>query len=244
MLPASSTPSRDFPPVPKTYDAESANEASAHLGGDVGRSRIALWSEDDLVEAARQGDRAALGELLERNFDLVHTVCRRVLWRPYHADALEQARQEALLRIGHGIGRFHGESLLSSWIHRIATNAALDALKAFDRAPRPGIIPERPTSSTPTDTVTIRIRIDQCLDQLPEPYRQPVVLHFLCDLDYDEIAEQMHLPNGTVKSRIHHGRAALKHCLGEGEGEDRTSGTAASNQQSNAVMAHASDVGQ
>ncbi len=209
----------------------------------MGRNRIALWSEDDLVEAARQGDRRALGELLERNFDLVHTVCRRVLWRPYHADALEQARQEALLRIGRGIARFNGESQLSSWIHRIATNAALDALKSFDRTPQPSVLPDRSTSSSPSDTVTIRIRIDQCLDQLPEPYRQPVVLCFLCDLDYDEIAEQLNLPSGTVKSRIHRGRNALKHCLGEGDAEDHELGTRAPDQQSIAVMANAADVG-
>ncbi|MDP9464807.1 MAG: RNA polymerase sigma factor [Actinomycetota bacterium] len=211
----------------------------------MGRNRIAQSTEDDLVEAARRGDRVALNELLERNFDLVQTICRRVLWRPYHADALEQARQEALLRIARGIGRFNAESRLSSWIHRIATNAALDALKRYDRTPHPGIVPEQSAPVSAGDTVTTRIRIDQCLEQLQEQYRQPVVLCFLCDLDYDEIAAKLDLPVGTVKSRIHRGRATLKHCLGEGDGDsdDRQPGTIAGDKQSYSVVTSALEVG-
>ena len=58
----------------------------------MGRNRATDASEADLVEAAGRGERDALEELLARHFDLVHAICRRVLWRPRHADALEQAR--------------------------------------------------------------------------------------------------------------------------------------------------------
>jgi RNA polymerase sigma-70 factor (ECF subfamily) len=211
----------------------------------VGRNRIVLWTDTDLVEAARQGDRVALNELLERNYDLVQTICRRILWRPYHADALEQARQEALLRIARGINRFNGESQLSSWIHRIATNAALDALKRYDRTPHPAIVPEQSAKASTGDAVAIRIRVDQCLEQLSEQYRQPVILCFLCDLDYDEIATRMGVPVGTVKSRIHRGRTALQRCLGEGDVDAEAThlGTIPSDDESHSAVTSALDAG-
>ena len=210
----------------------------------MGRQRTVHWSEADLVEAARRGDRPALNELLERNYDLVHAICRRILWRSHHVDALEQARQEALLRIARGIAGYNGESQLTSWIHRIATNAALDALKRHDRTPSPALVPDRPSGASVADSVSTRMRIDQCLDQLHERYRQPVVLCFLCDLDYDEIAAQLNLALGTVKSRVHRGRAALKHCLGQGvDGFDvHDSGTDGVAEQSLLAVEHAQEV--
>jgi RNA polymerase sigma-70 factor, ECF subfamily len=200
----------------------------------VGRQRTVHWAEADLVEAARRGDRSALNELLERHYDLVHAICRRVLWRSHHADALEQARQEALLRIARGIAGYNGDSQLTSWIHRIATNAALDALKRHDRTPPPTDVPDHGSGASVAESVSTRMRIDQCLEELPERYRQPVVLCFLCDLDYDEIAAQLGIAVGTVKSRVHRGRAALKHCLSQGADEPdvQLSGTAGVIEQS------------
>ena len=69
-------------------------------------------------------------------------------------------------------------------------------------------------TAAPDDAVTTRAHIDACLDELPDMFREPVVLCFLCDLDYGEIATELALPVGTVKSRIHRARAALKQCLG------------------------------
>ena len=202
----------------------------------MGRDRATDASDADLVEAATRGERAALEELLARHFDLVHAICRRILWRPYHADALEQARQDALLRIARGISRFNAEAQLWSWIHRIATNAALDALKRYDRTPVPSEVPERMATGSSADTsVPLRLRIDECLDRLPEVYRRPIVLCFLCDLDYDEIANDLDLPVGTVKSRIHRGRASLRHCLGD-EGDVEPAGTGAGVARSNVVV--------
>ena len=77
-----------------------------------GRDRRALAGADEtvLVERARAGEAEALEVLLERHFDFVHGVCRSILWRPQDSDALEAARQTALLQLARGIGRFEGRS--------------------------------------------------------------------------------------------------------------------------------------
>jgi RNA polymerase sigma-70 factor (ECF subfamily) len=155
--------------------------------------------------------------LLRRHYDYVHTVCRRILWRREHADALEQARQEALLRIARGLPRFSFESRLTTWIHQIAVNAALDALGRHQRTPEPAEPDpaEGGRRSSFEDDVEAKLAIDACLEQLPAPYRETVVLCFLAGLEYEDIGRRLGVELGTVKSRIARGRAALKQCLGE-----------------------------
>jgi RNA polymerase sigma-70 factor (ECF subfamily) len=184
-------------------------------------SRTASASDDELARAAAGGDRGALEALLDRHFDYVHTVCRRVLWRRDHADALEQARQDALLRIARSIKTFSFESKLTTWIHRIATNASLDALHRYERTPVPAEPEEDPraTRSGDDERVAQRAAIDDCLEQLPEAYRDAVVLCFLAELDYEEIAERLGIGMGTVKSRIARGRARMQECLTSALGE-------------------------
>jgi RNA polymerase sigma-70 factor (ECF subfamily) len=178
-------------------------------------------TDEELAGAAADGDRRALDLLLRRHFDYIHTVCRRVLWRAEHADALEEARQEALLRTARGIGGYSGEARVTTWIHRIATNAALDALGRYGRRP----VPAEPDEGAPAARadiarqVTQRAAIDDCLEGLAAPYRDAVVLCFLAELEYDEIARRLGVELGTVKSRIARGRSRLRECL-EGQLEE------------------------
>ena len=85
-----------------------------------------------LVAAAQQGDRAALDTLLRRHYDLVHAVCRRIAGGSRDAD---DAAQEAMISIVRGLSRFDGRSAVTTWIYRIATNAALDELRRRSRRP-------------------------------------------------------------------------------------------------------------
>ena len=179
-----------------------------------------MTSDDaELARAAAAGDRAALETLLHRHSDLVHAVCRRIVGNP--DDALD-ATQEALLAVARGIARFDGRSQFTTWLYRIATNAALDELRRKKRRPLPvEVVPEpvRPSSRSvvTTDAVDARLVIDAALAQVPVEYRVAVVLRDLCDLDYAEIAEVLGVPPGTVRSRIARGRAALADALGNPE---------------------------
>jgi RNA polymerase sigma-70 factor, ECF subfamily len=182
----------------------------------------------DLAAAAAGGDRRALDALLHRHADLVHRVCRRVTGDP--DDALD-ATQEALIAVSRRIGSYDGRSQFTTWLYRVATNAALDELRRRGRRPRPdaalsGAVPTMSAAGAaggasgatvvrgPADAVVARIDVDAALARLPEEFRVAVVLRDLGDLDYAEIAEVLGVPIGTVRSRIARGRAALATALG------------------------------
>lgn len=171
--------------------------------------------DDDrvLAAAAGSGDRRALELLLDRHADRVHAICRRVVGNP--DDALD-ATQEALLAVARGIHRFDGRAAFTTWLYRVATNAALDEVRRRGRRPRPvDELPEPSASASGVeDQVGAALDIDAALATLPEEFRVAVVLRDLCDLDYAEIAAVLDVPPGTVRSRISRGRAALAAALG------------------------------
>jgi RNA polymerase sigma-70 factor (ECF subfamily) len=177
----------------------------------------------ELAFAAAAGDRRALDVLLDRHIDRVHAVCRRIVVDPQ--DALD-ATQEALIAISRGIGRFDGRSAFSTWVYRVATNAALDELRRRKRRPALAldVLPE-PAVSGGHDAMEARLDVDAALARVPEEFRVAVVLRDLADLDYSEIAAALDIPLGTVKSRVSRGRAALQAELGNPEAvADRPSG--------------------
>ena len=164
-----------------------------------------------LARRAAAGDRRALEALLELHADRVHALCRRVVAHP--EDALD-ATQEAMIAVVRGITRFDGRSAFTTWLYRVATNAALDELRRR-RRPTPA---EPAAEAAGTDdldhAVATRIDVDGALAVVPEDFRVAVVLRDLCDLDYDAIATVLDIPPGTVRSRIARGRAAFEAALG------------------------------
>ncbi|MEE3252127.1 MAG: sigma-70 family RNA polymerase sigma factor [Actinomycetota bacterium] len=169
-------------------------------------------SDDDLVAAARSGDRQALDRLLRRHHDRIWSICRRMAGND--ADAAD-ATQEALIAIATRLDRFDGRARFTTWLHRVATNACLDELRRRGRRPVPveEVLPR--SEADPSDAgLADRLDIDTALAELPDDFRIAVVLRDLCDLDYAAIAEALDLPPGTVRSRIARGRAALADRLG------------------------------
>jgi len=181
---------------------------------------IDALDDRSLVAAAQSGDRRSLDILLRRHYDKVHAVCRRIAGSSRDAD---DAAQEAMISIVKGLHRFDGRSAFTTWIYRIATNAALDELRKRNRRPAlysvtddDGYIPEGidPLSERTIESVTDRLAIDEALANLPEEFKAAVVLRDVCDLDYAEIADALDIPIGTVKSRIARARAQLVQQLG------------------------------
>lgn len=178
-------------------------------------------SDDDraLVAAAQAGDRTAMESLLRRHYDRVHAVCRRVTGSPHDAG---DAAQEAMISIVRGLPRFDGRSAFSTWVHRIATNAALDEVRRRNRRPAPhrtdddraaAVDPADGSADRRIDAVADRLTLDEAVAALPEEFRTAVVLRDVADLDYREIAEVLGVPVGTVKSRIARGRGLLARSL-------------------------------
>jgi RNA polymerase sigma-70 factor (ECF subfamily) len=184
---------------------------------------VADLSDDELIDAARQGDRAALEELLRAHQDRIHALCRRLTGND--TDALD-ATQESMIAVVRGLPRFDGRSAFSTWVYRVTTNACLDELRRRSRRPvvarlddrdrRPAVAEAADPGPDPADTVADRLALDAALGDLTPEYRAAVVLRDLCQLDYAEIAEVLQIPAGTVRSRIARGRASLAATLASG----------------------------
>jgi RNA polymerase sigma-70 factor (ECF subfamily) len=170
------------------------------------------------VAAAQGGDRDALDQLLRRHYDRLYGLCRRLAGE--ESDALD-ACQEALIAIARGLSRFDGRSSFSTWTYRVATNACLDELRRRRRRPLPAPPLEIAAGGDLAAEAITRLDVDAALAQLPPEYRAAVVLRDLAGLSYEEIAETLSVPVGTVRSRIARGRAALVPLLTEGNRSPR-----------------------
>lgn len=183
--------------------------------------RLRDLPDDALVTAARDGDAAAMGELLSRHYDRIHAVCCRIAGDTRDG---EDATQETLLRIVRNLHSFDQRAKFSTWIYRIATNAALDEVRRRQRRPiavdpsPPGASEDHapglsghidPLSSEEIDRIADQMVIQDAIASLSESHRAVVVLRDVAGLDYSEIAAALVIPEGTVKSRLARARAEL-----------------------------------
>jgi len=168
----------------------------------------------------------------ELEFQKIHTTFRpkilRYLTRMVGKYEAEDLTQEVFVRVSKGLKTFRGESQLSTWIYRIATNVAVDRLrspsfqlttpKSFlsdsmgeDEEHKDVLTGERPPS---VEHQLIRKEMNECIrdfvENLPENYRTVVVLSELEQLKNDEIAKILGVTLDTVKIRLHRARARLK----------------------------------
>jgi RNA polymerase sigma-70 factor (ECF subfamily) len=127
--------------------------------------------------------------------------------------------QEVLLRVNRGLATYRPGSL-EAWLSRITTNAFLDETRRRRRRPTDPL-PDEPDRvlaggddvETALARTTLPDDVQDALRALPEDYRVAVVLCDVVGLPYEEIAEQVGVPIGTVRSRIHRGRLALRRAL-------------------------------
>lgn len=186
-----------------------------------------MQDETELIARARGGDRAALDRLLRTHYDTVRAVCRRIV---IDSHAAEDATQAAMIAVVRALPGFDGRSRFSTWLYRIATNAAIDEIRRIRRRPIPvdhaqvhmGTVPDG------TDLVTDRLAFEQALSLVSDEYRTALVLRHVADLDYDRIAEVLDLPIGTVRSRLARGRAQLMEALGNPDAADARQNSPAS----------------
>ena len=127
--------------------------------------------------------------------------------------------QESLLRVRRGLETYQPGSL-EGWLARIVTNVFLDEVRRKRRRPETAL-PDDPERVLPTeagaDEVSsssgLSVEIQAALAALPEEFRVPVVLRDVADRTYEEIAESLGVPVGTVRSRLHRGRRLLRTAL-------------------------------
>jgi RNA polymerase sigma-70 factor, ECF subfamily len=121
----------------------------------------------------------------------------------------------ALISVARALSSFDRRSSLSTWVYRIATNAALDELRRISRRaiPTEDSAMERAQPDS-TDEVDTQMLIAHALSGVAAEYRVVLVLRHVADLDYEEIASILDIPIGTVRSRLARGRAQLTEIVG------------------------------
>lgn len=164
-------------------------------------------SDLELLTEARDGSERAFSELMRRHEGRVFSVCYRMLGE---RSAALDATQDTFINVFRRSEAFRGDSALSTWIYRIAVNVCKDALRKRTRTPIPQEeIEIESTGSRMEDAVTARTDLARALAQLPDDYREAVVMFDLGGISYEEIATQTGAALGTVKSRISRGRKRL-----------------------------------
>jgi RNA polymerase sigma-70 factor (ECF subfamily) len=135
-----------------------------------------------------------------------------------HDDAQDLV-QEVLLRVQRGLATYRPGSL-EGWLSRIATNAFLDDVRRKRRRPADAlpedadrVLPREQAADEALAAAVLRDDVQAALADLPGEYRAAVVLCDVVGLSYQEIADALDVPVGTVRSRIHRGRALLREVL-------------------------------
>lgn len=177
----------------------------------------AVPDTETLASQAAAGDAEALDQLLRRIGPEVLRRCGRFL--PNRQDA-EEAAQDALWQVSRRIGSFEGRSRFSTWLYVVVANAARQTYRDLKR--RSGEQPLSPAENDRSDPRTTSViagsRVDllEALEHLERTRPllvAPLVYRDICELEYEEIANRLGLPLGTVKSRLHEARRQVRQWL-------------------------------
>jgi RNA polymerase sigma-70 factor (ECF subfamily) len=185
-------------------------------------------TDETLAIRAREGSPEAFARLVERYERPVFGLIVRLVRDPALAEDLAQ---EAFLRAWRALASFDPERRFASWLLRIAHNAAIDALRRRRTMPLVSLVMEDdgeeegrerelPDLAAPNPEERAAGRdlaraLERALSSLREEYRAALLLRFGQQLSYEEIAEVLSLPLGTVKTFLHRGRAALARALAD-----------------------------
>jgi RNA polymerase sigma-70 factor (ECF subfamily) len=179
-----------------------------------------------LVEQCKAGDRAAFRQLVEKYERTVFNTIASVMGASEEADDIAQ---EVFIKVYRSMHRFMGQSQFSVWLYRITVNQCLDRIKSRKRRPEAvsldGIAEEMegeigvlfrdpaPDAAEQYEQTQLQAIVQRVLNALSPEHRIVVTLKDLEGLSQEEIADILHCPVGTVKSRLTRAREALKEQL-------------------------------
>jgi RNA polymerase sigma-70 factor (ECF subfamily) len=185
-------------------------------------------SDQEIVELALKGRESAYRELLRRYERPVLSLIFRIV---RDRELAEDLAQDTFVKVLNALDRYKPEFKFSSWIFKIAHNTALDALRrkevptlSLDGAPdavsdaaqaatRPVVVSDEESPVEFTAGRELGVHIERAIARLRPEYRTAVTLYHIEGFAYEEIAETMELPLGTVKTFIHRARKELREHL-------------------------------
>ncbi|MDM5296776.1 RNA polymerase sigma factor SigW [Bacillus pumilus] len=173
------------------------------------------------IKQVKKGDQNAFSDIVDLYKDKIYQLCYRMLGNAHEA---EDIAQEAFIRAYVNIESFDVNRKFSTWLYRIATNLTIDrirkkkpdyyldaevagteGLNMYSQIAANGVLPEDEVVS-----LELSSTIQQKILRLPDKYRSVIVLKYIDELSLKEISEILNIPVGTVKTRIHRGREALR----------------------------------
>ena len=168
-------------------------------------------SDAELLEQARRGNERSFHELVDRYGDELFRLARALLG--HTADA-EDTLQETFLGAFQSMRRFEGRSSVRTWLTRILVRqAALRRRKRNRAVAFPDGSSERVRTASagdPTDAMDLKVDFEAALQRLSLEHREVIMLRQVQGLSYQEIAGVLNVPRGTVESRLHRARGALR----------------------------------
>jgi len=196
-----------------------AAPANMRLAAMVGRGGVIDDPDHELVQRWKAGDEAAFETLIRRHEKRVFRLLLRMMGNREEA---EDVAQETFLSLHRHGKRFRSEARFSTFVYRVAANAALNRRRSLGRArartdklavrqAAGDDLPQRPRD--PEDATAgheFSIHVRKALETLSPALRMPVVLYDIEGLPYGEIAKVLGVAEGTIKSRIHRARQALR----------------------------------
>jgi RNA polymerase sigma-70 factor (ECF subfamily) len=183
------------------------------------RSEVDDLVSPELVERCKQGDETAWTKLVEATQREVYTLCLRILRNP---DDAAEATQDTYMKVWRGLKGFRGDSKFTTWLYRVAMNAAISRQRSRSRrrehetSSEDEILAQLPGIESIEAIAGARIDVkilESGLDRLSEIYRSAVVLRDVYGYSIEEIADQLKISQAAAKVRVHRGRKQLKEML-------------------------------
>jgi RNA polymerase sigma-70 factor, ECF subfamily len=162
-----------------------------------------------LVERAREGDHDAFAELVHGCVARLDTAARLIL---RDGELARDAVQEGLFRAWRDLRSLRDPDRFDAWVYRLTVNVCLDLMRRRRRRPLEiGVIEiVEPALPDQTEEVADRALVDGVMRRLGDRDRSVIVLHYFLDLPISEVAICLGIPEGTVKSRLHHALRAMR----------------------------------
>ncbi|USK34077.1 RNA polymerase sigma factor SigW [Bacillus sp. F19] len=173
------------------------------------------------IKQVKKGDQNAFAEIVDIYKDKIYQLCYRMLGNSHEA---EDIAQEAFIRAYVNINSYDMDKKFSTWLYRIATNLTIDRIRKkkpdyyldaevtgtegltmYSQVAADVVLPE-----DQVETMELQQMIQKEILKLPDKYRTVIVLKYIDELSLIEISEILDMPIGTVKTRIHRGREALR----------------------------------
>ncbi len=177
-----------------------------------------MMEEKDLICRAARGDAEAFRQLVEA----YQTPAYRLAARMCGPDSAEDVAQEAFLAAWRALPEFRGDCRFSTWLYRLVSNAAIDCLRREKKHRDTGDVDDLelpdggPSPQEQAERSDTRDAVRRALDRLSPEHRQVLLLRFMQELDYGEIARALDVSEGTVKSRINRAKSKLREVLAAG----------------------------